>query len=237
MFLFRKRCIFCGFRLEPYDCFWNDRLISVCKDCYKELDTANTPRIFDTPEHINAVYPTIVYKGDARSAIQSYKFFDHPRYGRAFSALMTDHLSNYPELLRFDTVVTVPISDRRRMERGYNQSEMLAKAVAEHLGLELRNDLLIKFLDTKKQSSLSTRDRRYNLTGAYAADADAKGRSILLVDDIYTTGATMEECAAMLTFAGAKIIVGITLAAVERRPKAQPYNPFAYGVDYSKKRK
>ena len=113
----------------------------------------------------------------------------------------------------FDFVTSVPISEKRMRERGYNQSELLARRICEIGGMEYEGTLR-RIKDRIPQNRLNYEQRQRNVKGAFAVIDDVKiaGKNILLVDDIFTTGATMDECARILSKAGASSVFGLTLA-------------------------
>jgi ComF family protein len=110
-------------------------------------------------------------------------------------------------------VVPVPLSPSRQRERGYNQSEELARAVAESWGVPLRTDLLERTRATVTQTRLTPGQRLTNVSGAFRALADRaslRGQHFVLVDDVVTTGATLNACAAALHAGGARILSFMT---------------------------
>ena len=113
-----------------------------------------------------------------------------------------------------DILVPVPLHRYRQRERGFNQARQLAK----HLELPVVN-ALVRTRNTSSQADLPASKRRANVRGAFVARADVEGLTIVLVDDVATTGATLNACAAVLLDAGAKQVRGLTAAkAVARRP-------------------
>ena len=117
-------------------------------------------------------------------------------------------------------ILPIPLTDERRIVRGYNQAEELAKVIAEKLnegGMYATNDFetLIKRRETSAQKHLSRKDRAENITGAYHLHKRkfCQGKTIVLVDDILTTGATGSECAKLLLNAGAKAVYLLTVAS------------------------
>lgn len=114
-----------------------------------------------------------------------------------------------------DSVIPVPLSIKRIHERGYNQSELLARVVADHFSLKMEVNLLKKIKEIKPQFKLEREERLSNIKGAFSC-SPLEGKNVLLIDDIYTTGATVLEASSALKAAGAKHIYILTLArAVE----------------------
>ena len=115
-------------------------------------------------------------------------------------------------LRSIDGVVPVPLSRERREERGYNQAELLASAFCYGVQLPLCSAWLVRQRATQSQVGLSAVERRHNVQGAFMAASAVAGKRILLVDDVYTTGATMQACAEAALNAGATAVYGLALA-------------------------
>ena len=117
--------------------------------------------------------------------------------------------------LRFDGLLPVPMHPVRERVRGYNQSERLARVVAAELGLPLLPRVLVRARSTRPQVGLSEDARRTNLRGAFAVKQPERvaGKTLLLIDDVVTSGSSLHECAAALNAAGAKAVYALTLAA------------------------
>ncbi|MDD3480884.1 MAG: ComF family protein [Patescibacteria group bacterium] len=115
------------------------------------------------------------------------------------------------EKIKFDIVVAVPITIKRLNDRGYNQAEILARKVAQELK-ETYFEGLKKQKETKPQVGLKRRERISNLRGAFLVEGSVKAKRILLIDDVLTTGSTLDECARVLKKAGAKEVYGLVLA-------------------------
>lgn len=137
----------------------------------------------------------------------------HIRFLCAFLRYRQD-LSEYAGA--FDALVPIPIHPVRKRERGYNQAEKIALEAAPYLGLPVLTGALRRIRSTESQTKLNRRDRGGNLKGAFACvDPDSvRGRRLLLIDDVFTTGATMERCAELLLAAGADRVGGLALARV-----------------------
>jgi ComF family protein len=156
------------------------------------------------------------YEGPLRSVLHALKYGDQTRAAeRLADALAAD--PSVRSLGGADTVlVPVPLHPRRRNERGYNQSELLARALSRRLGLGLAAGALVRRKDTAPQTGLSAAARRQNVSGAFAVRRRALvvDRPVILVDDVFTTGATARACALALRAAGAHEVRLLTVARV-----------------------
>ena len=203
-FFFPPRCAFCGAILEESG-------DGVCSACRKALPrAAETERKCD---FVRAYTAPFYYEEPVRQGMLAYKFRNAPSRGKVFGRMIGE------DLLRrgidgFDLISWVPLSAKRHRRRGYDQARLLAEAAAEALGTTAM-PLLRKVRDVSPQSRLRTpEERRANISGCYVVrSADAvRGKRILLIDDIITTGSTLSECARMLLTAGAVSVHGAALA-------------------------
>ncbi len=147
------------------------------------------------------------YSGALRTALHRYKFYDRTDLATSFALMLSTQLRRM-NLTDFQAVVPVPLSKERLKQRGYNQSELIAKLVAKDFGVPCISNVLIRKRNTQQQAMLHKGQRTKNVRGAFALqDADALcGMRVLLVDDIFTTGATMREVAKTLSFSAASVI-------------------------------
>ena len=153
------------------------------------------------------------YEGTLRKLIHLFKYGGIRRLARPLGALLGDAL---PRDRQFDVVTAVPLHWRRRWQRGFNQSELLGKAIARTRGIPAVN-VLRRRSATRAQAGLSNAQRRENVAGAFRARRRVNGLRILLVDDVMTTGATAGACARALKQAGARSVSLLSLARVDRR--------------------
>jgi ComF family protein len=114
--------------------------------------------------------------------------------------------------LEFDRIVPIPMHRKKRRKRGYNQAELLAKALAKRLALQCDVELLAKIVERESQSTLKRAARAANVRGTFRAAPAVEGKSILVVDDICTTGETLRAAAAELVGSGAKRVCAIAVA-------------------------
>jgi len=153
------------------------------------------------------------YEGSLRKLIHLFKYSGMRRLARPLGALLADAL---PRDRQFDLVTAVPLHWRRRWQRGFNQSELLGKAIAHARGIPAAG-VLRRRSSTRAQAGLSNAQRRENVSGAFRARRRVNGLRVLLVDDVMTTGATAGACARALKKAGAKSVSLAALARVDRR--------------------
>ena len=158
------------------------------------------------------------YEGTLRGLIHLFKYSGMKPLARPLAEYLERALSVDD---RFDVVVPVPLHWRKKMDRGFNQSELLAKYLAKRRQIPVMNALRRK-RTTAAQASLAIAGRRRNVAGAFTArpKANLAGKRILLIDDVMTTGATASACAAALKRGGAKSVSLVTLARVDRRWRA-----------------
>lgn len=201
--LFPPKCIFCRKVLDYGE-------HGSCQKCRDTLPRTELPK--RGTYFLKCAVP-LRYEGKVREAIIRFKFHDQSGYATEFARIMAESI--HEELTgQYDLISWVPVSEERRKERGYDQAMLLALAVA----LELQDvavETLRKEKDNPAQSSLTGPDERLkNVKNAYVVTEPelVDGKRILLIDDIVTTGATMDEAAKMLLRSGAQAVLGAALA-------------------------
>ena len=201
-FLFPPKCILCGNILSHSE----TDLCHHCRTHTEELIKAkrNIPFV----AHWTAIW---YYKDTVRKSIHKYKFRNARSYANAYGRLLAMKLLDE----KWDILTWVPISSMRKFRRGYDQSQLLAEAVAKELNTKAVRTLK-KTRNTKPQSTLTElAQRRANVLGVYKAQnkETIAGKRILLLDDVITTGATASECAKTLLTAGAAEVQFAAIAA------------------------
>ncbi len=205
--LFPRKCVLCQRLLEK-------RELDLCGKCREETPGSQTGG--RSVPHIQGLTALWVYEGAVRESLHRYKFTGARYYAPAYGRLLGMRVQQ--ELPEAEVITWVPVSKQRRRQRGYDQSELLARAMGRELGLPVER-FLEKFRDNQPNSALpKAEQRRANVLGVYRVKhmEALQGRRVLLVDDILTTGATASECARVLLTAGAKTV---TLAAIAARGK------------------
>lgn len=155
-----------------------------------------------------------VFSAVTRGAIHAFKYSGYTHLADYFASALLARFKAYPELACADVLVPVPLHPKKERRRGYNQALLLAKAFSGKLGLPVLDGVLRRGRNTPSQTKLDRAGRLANMNGAFVcADSQAvKGKVILLIDDVATTGATLEGCARALRLAGAKRVMAYTLA-------------------------
>lgn len=206
--LFPPKCVFCG-KLTSADS--EERYI--CPECEKALPwTSPSSGVTHGDYFIKCVSP-LFYRGAVRDSILKFKFGGKEANARLYGRLIAECLSCHPDI-KLDLITWVPLSRRRMRKRGYNQAQSIAESVAASTGIHLWKTVK-KIRHTPAQSSLADKSqRRANISGAYMMEksVDVTGLSILIIDDVITTGSTLSECSRVLLMAGAERIYCATLA-------------------------
>ncbi len=205
-------CILCGERMRRDTALLLDGKIGVCRACYAALCQSPPSQPFEGVGSVSYLLSPFEYTGGIRRAIIDFKFNGQRSYAGLLSRLMYEYLDSFGIWDGFDMLIPVPLHPERLNERGYNQSELLCAGAAEHIGIPMRTDVLLRVRATKKQSTLSMRERTENVRDAFSCSADVKDKRILIFDDICTTGNTLRFCAGALNNSGAGKICALTLA-------------------------
>ena len=209
--LFPPKCVLCKGILEKEE-------TDLCHRCRTEISDFEKPkRSIPFLESWTALW---YYNGSVRKSILRYKFNNRRSYAAAYGRLLAMKLlREYPD--GFEVLTWTPISRLRRLRRGYDQVELLAQAVAKELEMEV-TPTLTKIRHNPPQSGIQGyAKRKANVLGAYRAEnpEQFRGKRVLLLDDIITTGATASEAARVLLTAGAKEVICAAIAAASNEQK------------------
>lgn len=189
----------------------------LCHKCEKQLEIQAK---FAIEENQNSDYYfqehlyIFEYQGMIRKVILNYKFKDQSYLYKTIVNFLLKNEKFFEILKSYDTMIPVPISQKRRKERGYNQSELIAKEIAKRVGIHYNNQCLFKTKNIIEQSKLNKEERQKNIQGVYELHNEKllQHKKILLLDDIYTTGSTVNECSRILSKAKPKKIGVFTIA-------------------------
>ncbi|MFI5273535.1 MAG: ComF family protein, partial [Ktedonobacterales bacterium] len=191
-----------------------------CPRCGRSLPRADAAcaacAAGDVPHALDTVLVACVYEGAARKAIIALKFGRQRRLAAPLGDLLATTLRS-AGTRRVDGVVPVPLHAARLRQRGYNQAELLARRCAHQIGAPCLPGALVRARATPPQVGLSLEDRRRNVAGAFALgdwahSEQLAGKHLVLVDDVTTTGSTLDAAARALQAAGPAAIIGLTVA-------------------------
>lgn len=146
-------------------------------------------------------------------AVYRFKYHNRRSYGKVFAREMEKYYGAWLEKCGIEGILPVPLHPSRKRKRGFNQAEILARELSELTKIPVCTDVLYRIKRTSPQKTLGPGERKANLKGAFAVPASWKPlKNVLLVDDIYTTGSTVERCAAVLKKAGVENVWFLTIS-------------------------
>ena len=226
-FLLPPQCYCCGDFLEEGqrgicpDCFSGVRWIkppfcTVCGIPFPSPETENHPcgACLKKEKYFTAARALGYYEGSLQEAIHRWKYEGKTHLTSLLGYWMLEGLDRYWGKDRFDLLIPVPLHIQRLRQRGFNQALLLVKELSRRTGVPYAKRILRKKRATNPQVTLSRREREKEVRGAFviAEKKKLEGKAILLVDDVYTTGATANECSRVLRAAGAESVDILTLA-------------------------
>ena len=205
-FLFPPRCPFCLELLSSKvpvcdDClkilpFNDEKCCDICSRPIEEFSYNTCLNCREQKIYFEHSFVPLIYKGKVKETVLMLKK-GHPYFAKGFAYLLADKILSSPNYTHFDVITFVPQSYKGRLDRGYNQAELIAKELSKLLKIPCKA-FLTKTNDGEEQHLLSAAQRRENVKKCYfPKDIQGEG-TVLLVDDIYTTGATTNYCARLL---------------------------------------
>ena len=203
-FLFPRVCGICNEKInERYTCTKCLNILEYYQEKY--LLGKSASMYFD---ELICLYP---YKGILKSKMLQLKFYQKTYLTRTFGDLVSYTIAK--KNIKSDMIIPVPISNQRLRERGFNQAELISKTVSEIMNIKIETHTLTKIKNNLKQSTLDLNQRNQNVSDVYEIknSSKIKGKTVILLDDIYTTGATMNECARILKKNGAAKVIAIAV--------------------------
>lgn len=200
--IFIPSCGMCGRLGEGY----------LCEKCSKELKKYMINNVTDKEK--NNKFHIFTYENIVRELILNYKFNDKPYLYRTFCEIIVKNKKIMNFIKSYDIIIPVPMHKKKMKIRGYNQSELIAREIAKSANIKLAKDVLIKVKNNEVQSSLSKLEREENVKDVYKVMNGEKlyNKNVLIFDDIYTTGATINSCMAELEKSSIKKLGVLTLA-------------------------
>lgn len=206
--IYPPKCVFCGTVIDKSD---------ICEECEKSLPFTKGDSIYQKFPFVDKCISPLYYKNYVRRAVLRFKFAGCSCYSRRLGGIMSECAENNLDCGSIDMISCIPLSRKRMHDRGYNQAELLAKEISKKVGVEYLPTLKKIRHNTAQSTIKDSKQRAANVIGAYrVVDAEkVKGKYILLVDDVVTTGSTVSECARILKKSGAKAVYCVTLARRE----------------------
>lgn len=221
--IYPRKCMFCGEKLHNNDKYY-------CKKCYYKLPFIEEKRclicgreIFGDRKlclectkhkrYVDVVYPAFVYSGNIKEALLKHKFAGKMYYYKPFAEFIYENIKD--KVSDVDCIVYPPVNKKTFITRGFNQCELISGVLSKKLDIILLKNGIYKTRENKKQSLMSREDRYKNVKGVFAINDKfsefLNGKTVLLIDDIMTTGATIDECSKMLKKKGVKTVKSATL--------------------------
>ncbi len=208
--LFPPNCVHC----QRKGAFW-------CLACQQAVKVAPIPGSDEMPGALTGRRATALFGDSIQSAIHALKYKRNRRLAGALAARLAEtfHTTRWTPTL----LTAVPLHAERLHERGYNQSALLAARLSIAIGVPFQPRAVQRVKATRPQVGLNYSDRQTNVAGAFAADrAIVSGQSIIVIDDVYTTGATLSVCAEALRAAGAQQVWALTVASASYHDREGP---------------
>ncbi len=221
---FPNRCRFCDNVIQALD--------EICDDCMKSLPWINGEICSFCGslkadcgcngrhgQYYDGIVAPLYYTDTVRTCIHRYKFRDDKLLYKCLADLMSKACIERYGDIKFDYITYTPMIKKSQKKRGYNQSELLAGRIAENLDIPFAGSLLIKKYDTKFQRKCSGFERTGNIVGVFDVNDiyDVENKTILLIDDVKTSGCTLSECGKMLYLNGAQRVYCLTAALVKSK--------------------
>ena len=223
--VFPRRCELCGEVAELdealcEECRGLERMNGeLCSRCGNPKAQCSCDKKTKTPEYKRFVAP-YYYEGSVASGVNRFKDYGFPELSKRMGYEMFLQIKEQYGGIHFDAITYVPITEKKERKRGYNQSELLANEISEHMNVPVEK-LVSKIRTTPQQKRIGARQRRINLRGSFdlCEGSDVRNKTFLLIDDIKTTGSTMNECAYVLNAYGAEAVYAAAFCMANKKGK------------------
>lgn len=187
-----------------------------CRKCSKPLSRKEEEYCYDcrkTTHIYKRGIALVEHKGPVRKSIYKIKYNNKREYLDFYSEEIIKHYGHVIKKWNPDAIIPVPLHKKREIKRGYNQAALLAKKIGAAISVPVYEDILLRIRNTTPQKALSEKDRKKNVEKAFhIRENKVKLNRVIIVDDIYTTGSTIDACAKCLKSAGAEDIYFITIS-------------------------
>ena len=220
--VFPARCPFCDEIVIPYG-------EKICSDCIKKIKYVTPPWCMKCGKKMNEEGDLCneciskehffdrgraLYEYDSIvDGIYKFKYAGRKEYARVYGEEMAKYLGEFVKSCNADLIIPIPLHKSRQKKRGYNQASLIARCLSDMVGIPVREDILIRSKNTIPLKKLNRYERQNNLKKAFnIGKNDVKLKTIILIDDIFTTGSTIDEASRVLKSAGADKIYFITLS-------------------------
>ena len=212
-YIFLPSCGICGKLGEGYLCEKCGKILEkyvISHNDYRNIDVNNIKSINSDIDRLHIFQ----YKELIRKLIIQYKFNNKSYLYKTFCEFIVKNKKAFDFIKSYDIIIPVPMHNKKKSLRGYNQSELIAKELAKKAEIEIFTDVLKKVKNNKVQSSLNKEDRKNNVKDVYKLINKEKiyNKKVLIFDDVYTTGATIEACKKEILKANVKQFGILTLA-------------------------
>ena len=212
--IYPERCPVCGKVLPAgadgsicHDCTGKAELVKspFCMKCGKPLESGGEFCVDCMEKETSFICgrAVFVYNKYMKKSIESFKYYGRAEYAKFYAGKMFENYGGWIESISPDAFIPVPVHEKRRLKRGFNQSGIIAGLLGEIMGIQVIHNLLVRTKDTIPQKNLSDKERKLNLSGAFEVVKESRElyqniKCVIMVDDIYTTGSTIEECSFVL---------------------------------------
>ena len=210
-FIYPPGCQACGDKLELF----SGNVL--CSTCYNSIRfntcPGNDSSDADT-RYLDAFYSACIYEGALRECVHNFKYNGRRSVEKLFKYLMIHFAESHIDMSRFDWLIPVPLHTVKHRERTFNQSEALAVYLSKRFGVPVLNNNLVRARPGRPQITLPENKRSEEVRGSFRIKKAAliKNKAVLLIDDVFTTGATVNECSKVIKKAGAGSVEAFTLA-------------------------
>lgn len=219
--LYPSTCIFCGKLCEEGICDTCRRKVVYikeprCKRCGKPIHSKEEEFCYDCRKgefHYEQGRSLWLHKPPVSGSIYAFKYKNRRVYGEVYGKEMAKHFEKWIRMWEIDLIVPVPLYKKKQRKRGFNQAAIVAEELGKRLGIPVDSSLVIREKETTPQKELGQRSRRKNLKKAFrVVKQEEKNRKVLIIDDIYTTGSTIDSIAEILEKAGYEKIYFLTIS-------------------------